>query len=113
MLKKVKRIFENKKRTCSQQWDIDFETLQKMIKEGAILVDVRSVQEFKEGHLYGAIHLAEYEIPAKHNNILSNKNAKIIVYCQNGGRSKKACKKLRKLGYSNVYNLYEGLDNTN
>lgn len=113
MLKKVRRIIDNKKRICSQQWDINFEKLQQLKSEGAIMVDVRSIQEYNEGHLLGAIHLADYEIPIKHNNILPNKNAIIIVYCQNGGRSKKAYKKLKKLGYTNIYNLCGGLDNIN
>lgn len=111
MLKKVTKIFKYKMPRCSQEHDINFDTLQQMIKKGAILVDVRSIQEFNEGHLQGAIHLADYEIPIKHNSILPNKNAIIIVYCQNGGRSKKAYKKLKKIGYTNIYNLCGGLDN--
>lgn len=113
MLKKVTKLFEDKMLRCSQEYDISFDSLQQMIKDGAILVDVRSIQEYNEGHLKGAIHLADYEIPPKHGNILLNKNAIIIVYCQNGGRSKKAYKKLKKLGYQNVYNLCGGLDNIN
>lgn len=98
---------------CMERYGVNFEILQQMIKDGAILVDVRSIQEYNEGHLYGAIHLADYEIPIKHDYILPNKNAQIIVYCQNGGRSKKAYKKLKKLGYNNVFNLCGGLDNIN
>lgn len=98
---------------CMDKCGVNFEMLKQMIKDGAILVDVRSIQEYNEGHLLGAIHLADYEITIKHSNILPNKNAQIIVYCQNGGRSKKACKKLKKLGYQNVYNLCGGLDNVN
>lgn len=113
MLKKVTNIFQKKRHRCLQEWDINFETLQKMTKDGATLVDVRSIQEYNEGHLYGAIHLADYEISVKHNNLLPNKNAIIIVYCQNGGRSKKSCKKLKKLGYQKIYNLCGGLDNIN
>lgn len=113
MLKKVTKLFEYRMQRCSQECDLNFEDLQRMLKEGAILVDVRSIQEYNEGHLSGAINLAEYEIAVKHGNILPNKNAKIVVYCQNGGRSKKAYKRLKKLGYQNVYNLCGGLDNIN
>ena len=83
----------------------------KKVDNGAVLVDVRSMQEFNEGHLRGAIHLADYDIPAKHKLVLPNKNQTVIVYCQNGGRSKKAYKKLKKLGYTDVYNLCGGLEN--
>lgn len=113
MFKKVTSIFEKKKHRCLQEWGINFETLHRMSNDGAVLVDVRSIQEYNEGHLEGAIHLADYEIPLKYNSILKNKNAIIIVYCQNGGRSKKAYKRLKKLGYQNVYNLCGGLDNIN
>ena len=110
MLKRITRMIKNKKRICSQEMDINFEILQQMKKEGVILIDVRSIQEYNEGHLPGAIQLADYEIQTKYQAILPNKDVKIIVYCQNGGRSKKAYKKLKKLGYQNVYNLCGGLD---
>ena len=95
--------------------NLDLKQLNKMMKEeqDIVLLDVRSIQEYNEGHLLGAIHLADYEISVKHGNILPDKNAQIIVYCQNGGRSKKAYKKLKKLGYTNIYNLCGGLDNIN
>lgn len=96
---------------CTEEWNLQFEDVKKKVNNGAILVDVRSLQEYKEGHLIDAIHLADYDILGKHNLVLPNKEKTIIVYCQNGGRSKKAYKKLKKLGYKNVYNLCGGLDN--
>ena len=113
MLNILKNILFRKRQRCLQEYDINYEELNKKIKEGAILVDVRSIQEYNEGHLYGAIHLSDYEIPTKHGIVLPNKTEEIVVYCQNGGRSKKAIKKLRKLGYKNTYNLCGGLDNIN
>ncbi len=95
---------------CMEKCGVNFDILKQKVKDGAILLDVRSLQEYNEGHLYGAVHLADYEITIKYNNVLANKNSEIVVYCQNGGRSKKACKKLKKLGYTNVYNLCGGLD---
>lgn len=106
-------MFWKKMSRCIQEWNINSEELNRKFQNGAILLDVRSIQEYNEGHLFGAIHLADYEISIKHKYILQNKNADIVVYCQNGGRSKKACKKLKKLGYKNVYNLCGGLDNIN
>ena len=43
--------------------------------------------------------------------MLKDKKSIIILYCKTGGRSSKALKKLQKLGYENVYNLKNGLDN--
>ena len=71
---------------------------------------MRSEQEFKEGHLNHSINIPEYKINKNIINILKNRNSEIVLYCQIGVRSKKARKKLIKLGYNNVYSLYGGLD---
>ncbi len=110
--RKTKKKRRNYNR-CMEKFGVNYEILEQMIKKGAILLDVRSEQEYNEGHLSSAIHLADYEILKKHNIILPNKNAEIIVYCQNGGRSQKVCKKLKKLGYTKIYNLCGGLDKYN
>ena len=59
----------------------------------------------------GAIVLPEYEIYSKAKKILPNKNQTIIVYCGNGIRSKKSQRIMRRMGYTNVYNLYKGTEN--
>ena len=74
-----------------------------------LLIDVRSVQEFKEGHLRGAINIPLYELE-KHLEDLKDKEQVIIVYCARGYRSKQAKEKLEKLGYKNVYSLKGGLE---
>lgn len=109
MLKKfIKNFKRNSKRSINKK-DIDKKELEKFLKEGAILVDVRSPQEYKEGHLDGAILIPEYEIVSKHLNTFKSKEEIIILYCTNGLRSKKAQRKLEKLGYKNVYNLSNDL----
>ena len=77
-----------------------------------ILLDVRSVQEYNEGHLNGAINIPLSELKTKANIILS-KNDIIICYCQVGERSKKAVTILNRLGFSNIYTLEGGLDAIN
>lgn len=93
----------------SSQNEINFEQLKNMVSKGAILIDVRSPQEFKEGHLPGAINIPEYEI-RKVKNEMPKLNQQIIVYCQYGGRSREAYNMLRKMGYTNVYSLKGGLE---
>lgn len=93
-----------------QKDDITKANLNQMISQGAILLDVRSEQEYNEGHLNNAIQIADYELKGKVENILKDKNAMIIVYCQSGNRSRKSCSILRNMGYKNVYNLYGGID---
>lgn len=108
MIHRIKNIIKNKWYREIVEKDIGIEELKQFQNEGAILIDVRSPQEYREGHIDGAILIPEYEMKKKVENILSDKEKTIIVYCSSGGRSKKAQKLLNKLGYQNVYNLYEG-----
>lgn len=105
MLKKIKNLIKKRNNRGMEQPDITMEELKKLEKEGAILLDVRSPQEYKEGHLNGAISLPEYEIKENVETILKNKKKIIIVYCSSGSRSKKAQKELIEMGYETVYNL--------
>lgn len=106
MLHKLKYIL--KQNRCYCETNISEQQLKKMVEKGALLLDVRSPQEFDEGHLENAISLPEYEIKEKANSMLSDKSQVIIVYCSTGHRSQKAQKMLQKLGYEKVYNLCKG-----
>ena len=90
--------------------DITIEELKSKVLQGAILIDVRSNQEYREGHLQGAINIPEFEITNRIKQEIPKKNQLIIVYCQYGGRSRNAMTIMNKLGYNNVYNLYGGLE---
>lgn len=68
------------------------------------LIDVRTKEEFRSGHIKDSINLPLDEIAAAENR-LKDKDAKLFVYCLSGARSKSACNQLAKLGYTNVTNL--------
>ncbi len=104
----ILKTFFNKNR-CYCEMKIDSVKLNELIANGAILVDVRSVQEFEEGHLENAISIPVYEIKKRHEQLLKDKFQMIIVYCSTGHRSEKAQKLLKKLGYEKVYNLCSNL----
>ncbi len=108
MNKVIQKICRRFKRT-SDKSEIDINELKKLVKEGAILIDVRSPQEYKEGHLDNAILIPEYDINKK---ILDrfNIDEEIILYCSTGNRSKKAKKKMEKMGYVKIYNLRDGIN---
>lgn len=114
MFSMLKRITRNNiyfgKRTIFDIKEISYEELNYKLKEGAILIDVRTIQEFKERHIDGAIVIPYYEITKEIEQKVADKTSEIIVYCQNGGRGKKAIKFLYKLGYENVYNLKGGIE---
>lgn len=109
----LKKIFYKMKINVFRQmenFDIDYEELEKMKLNGAKIVDVRSNREYLEGHIEGSINIPDYEINKKFEKIFTDHNQIIILYCSSGNRSKNACKKLIKKGYSNIYNLYGGIE---
>lgn len=112
--KKPSRTLESQKcGRCTREAidinEITYEKLLEKVNEGAVLIDVRTKQEFLEGHLNGAILIPYYEIYRNIQNIIPNKEQTIIVYCQNGGRSQKAYEILNRLGYKNLFNLKNGI----
>ena len=110
MLNKLKYIMKKRLTRSMDMYDIDEQELYNMQKRGAKIVDVRSPQEYKENHIDGAILIPEYELKIKAKEILLNNNETIVVYCSSGIRSKRAQQILNKMGYNNVFNLYNGLE---
>ena len=67
-----------------------------------ILLDVRRIDEFEDGHIPGAINIPNESIGEEEIAELPDKSQTIYVYCRSGNRSKQAAKKLVALGYTNV-----------
>ena len=111
MWKKIKSILRKKLNRSLDKTEIDVEELKKLVDNGATLIDVRSLQEFNEGHLDNAISIPEFELRSRAKEELKNKDEIIVVYCTTGSRSKRAKQELLKMGYKNIYNLYNGTDN--
>lgn len=85
---------------------IDGAKAHEMYLEGAILLDVRTMEEYMEYRLENSILIPVDDISEETlNQKISNKNTKIIVYCRSGNRSKIASQKLIDLGYTNVYDM--------
>lgn len=76
-----------------------------IINNQATLVDVRTVDEYNENHIEGAVNLPVDEIDNNLDSVINNKDSYIIVYCKSGVRSHEAYEKLVGLGYKNVYDL--------
>ena len=70
--------------------------------EEHIVLDTREQDEFDEGHIPGAILIPYTEIENKAEEMLPDKDKRILVYCRSGRRSKIAAESLAKLGYTNV-----------
>ncbi len=74
-----------------------------MIKNGGIILDVRSPGEFKGGHIKGSKNIPLNSLPASLKK-LKNKEQPIITCCASGMRSASAKSILQSNGYTNVYN---------
>ena len=109
-------------RTCSNTRDTIYtedmpchiKSIQRIDKErakilvsakNALVLDVRSLQEWQNGHLSNAKHLELMNLEKDIGKILNYKKSTIMLYCQSGNRSEQALKILKTLGYTNVINL--------
>ena len=71
-------------------------------EEGYIILDVRTQEEYDQGHIPGAILISHEEIAEKAEGVLTDKDQMILVYCRRGRRSKIAAEALVELGYTNI-----------
>lgn len=76
--------------------------------ENVVLLDSREKKEFDVSHLPNAKYVGydQYDFDVVQS---LKKDQKIVVYCSVGYRSEKTAEKLKKLGFTNVYNLYGGI----
>ena len=71
-------------------------------EEGYIILDVRTREEYDQGHIPGAVLIPDTEIKARAEEVLTDKDQLILVYCRSGRRSKLAAQILVELGYTNI-----------
>ena len=71
-------------------------------KTGYLILDVRTEEEYAAGHIENAMLIPDYEIEARAETELTDKEQMILVYCRSGRRSKGAAEKLASMGYCNV-----------
>lgn len=85
----------------------EFEQLIKI--PGGVLLDVRTKNEFKNGHIFNSGQLNFYALDFKKRLLMLPSDEPIYLYCNTGWRSEKAAKTLAENGYENVYNLQHGI----
>jgi len=73
------------------------------------LVDVRTPEEFKEGHIKNAGNIDFYDSDFLTQMNKLDKNKPLYIYCRSGGRSGKAAKQLKEQGFTEVYDLQGGI----
>ena len=75
------------------------------LKDGALVIDVRSPEEFRAGHLPKALNIPLDRIETALPSRVKDKNQVLLLHCRSGARSGVAKKKLQSLGYGNAFNL--------
>lgn len=75
------------------------------LRNGAIVIDVRTPTEFNSRHLPNAINLPVDQIETTLPNRVKDKSQPILLHCEAGMRSATAKRKLNALGYANAFNL--------
>lgn len=73
--------------------------------ENAILLDVRTQEEFYEGTIPGSVNIPLDLLQLKIEKVVKDKNTKLYVYCHSGARSASAVHILKRLGYENSKNI--------
>ena len=84
---------------------ISMETAMELVKEGAMLIDVRSTEEYEQKHLEGALNYPYSVLDGFGDVAVPDKNTTIVVYCSTGKRSSQAKNLLETNGFDNVYYL--------
>ena len=85
--------------------DVSAEKAQSLVAEGAVLVDVRTPEEFVAGHIEGARNIPVASLNGRLADLGPPASTTVVVYCQTGNRSTQAARTLRDAGFTSVHNL--------
>ena len=89
---------------CAQRKKTAAGTAETVVPENALLIDVRTAEEFNEGHVENAINVPLQNISSI-SSVAPDKNTVLYLYCRSGRRVKMAISELQKLGYNNLHDL--------
>jgi rhodanese-related sulfurtransferase len=76
---------------------------------GQAIIDVRTPQEFSEGHIEGAININFFDKTFLDQIAKYEKNEPLFIYCKSGNRSGQASKKIADFGFTKIYDLEGGI----
>lgn len=76
-----------------------------------VLVDIRTPQEFNQGHIEGAVNINYFDPGFLAEMEKFDKTKPLFLYCRSGNRTTSAAAKLSKLGFENIYDLQGGISN--
>ncbi|WP_317930129.1 rhodanese-like domain-containing protein [Halioxenophilus sp. WMMB6] len=92
--------------------EVNLDAAEQAIQEAAAVIDVREPDEFRQGHVPGAINiprgLLEFKLTATPE--LTDRDLNLVVYCKSSGRAALAAKSLQEMGYLKVKSIAGGFD---
>lgn len=91
--------------------EIDVQELKDKLdnKDKFVFIDCREQEEWDDAHIEGATLLPLSNFQESYEEILTDKNAEIVIQCRSGKRSMNACMFLLSKGYTNLTNLEGGI----
>ena len=87
-----------------KQPDVNRGVVEYQSTSGAVLLDVRTPEEYRSGHIPGRKNIPLQTID-RASTVAENKDTALYVYCQSGARSRQAVGLLKQIGYTNVNNI--------
>jgi rhodanese-related sulfurtransferase len=81
-----------------------------MNRSNAVVVDVREATEYAQGHIADAKHIPLAQLGERLKELTRYKDKPVLLHCQGGVRSAKACDLLAKNGFTKLYNLQGGIN---
>ncbi len=81
------------------------EVLRKHLQEGALVIDVRTREEFRGERVHVAVNIPLDELAQRVPREVPDKNRVLLLHCQSGMRSRNGQRQLQRLGYTQVFNL--------
>jgi molybdopterin/thiamine biosynthesis adenylyltransferase/rhodanese-related sulfurtransferase len=107
MAKTSKNILDEARKDVQQ---IDIEQARRMLEQGAVIIDVRESDEWRQGHIPQAIGIPRGFLELRVEEKVPDRKTPVIMQCAVGTRSAYASRAMRELGYENVYNLTGGFN---
>lgn len=90
--------------------EVDTAAGEQMVADGAALLDVREPDEYAQGSVPGAIHIARGMLESSIESRLADRDIRIVVMCAGGARSALAVRSLQELGYTNAVSMDGGFN---
>lgn len=107
MAKTSKHILDEARSKIPQ---VDIDEARRLIKQGAVVVDVRESDEWRQGHLHEAVGIPRGFLELRIEEKVPDRSTPVVLHCASGTRSLFAARALHEMGYEKVYNLVGGFN---